>query len=413
MERRNFLKHAVGGALAIGTTWQLASAIPPDSQQQEGRVLEGFYPSNIVAMKDGSLLTDKWERSTDGGQTWTKLKPPLPRGDFGGMKRLPNGDLGYYTEHHAGSESLTGPDANKLLFYRSTDDGQTWSASVRITLPGVVYGLDGTIFTLASDRIVIVTYSQFLTREKLWGGSWGTYKGARVKTETEGHFAEMEAVRVYYSDDSGSKWSFNDGWVMGWREKKYTDSFVEASGVELRDGRLLLIGRTLNSRLYQATSTDQGGSWSYATPTDLMSSDSPGWLAKFPHSGDLLIVWNQVSREENCKGFRRCRLSSAVSQDDGRTWEHFKTLEHGGLPAVGRLPPDPDLTPNWGADSVGELPDDYAYFHYPSVNIVGNEVYVSYLTGHYEIEKDAEGFPTAEWRSGTRTRVLPLEWFYS
>lgn len=45
-------------------------------------------------------------------------------------------------------------------------------------------------------------------------------------------------VRVYTSDDHGRSWNASDGWIMGWREgpEKRTDSFVEATGVELSDG---------------------------------------------------------------------------------------------------------------------------------------------------------------------------------
>jgi hypothetical protein len=412
MKRREFLRFSVGGAVAVAARGTFARTDSPASRQGEGRIIEGFYPGNIVSLKDGSLLTDTWERSTDG-RLWIKGKSPLKSGQVHGLIRLANGQIGYYTERGWSLPVALGNGTNSLQFYRSADEGATWSAPTPINVAAPAMGLSGAIFVLRSGRVMIVTYSQFLPCEELWGGSWGTYKGIRVKTESEGHFAEMEAVKVYYSDDNGSTWRANDAWILGWHDEKYTDCFVEATGVELRDGRVLLMGRSLNGRIYQATSSDQGMTWSYATPTDLMTSDSPCYLTRFPVSGDLLLVWNQISREENRKGFRRSRLSAAVSPDDGRTWTHFKTIEHGGIPAVGQIPPDPDLSPVWGDDEVGELPEDYALFHYPTVSHVGDDVYVSYLTDYFGLGNDVSGLRLVRERTGKMTRVLPRTWFYS
>lgn len=414
MNRRKFLKYTTASAAALGMLrFKTASAAQGQSGQTEGRVIEGFYPGNIVPLRDGSLLTDKWDRSTDGGMTWKKMETSLPQSEVTGLIRLPNQMLGYYYAQGLTNEAAFGNGSDDWYFCRSSDEGQHWSSPVKITLPGLTMGLQGTMIKLRSGRLMVITYSQFLPRTALWGGSWGTYKGVRVKTESEGHFAEMEVVRVYYSDDNGETWKPNDAWIIGWHDQKYTDSFVEATGVELRDGRLLMIGRSLTGRLYQATSDDKGKSWSYATPTDLVSSDSPPYLIKFPQTGDLLIVWNEISREENRKGFRRSRLESAISKDDGKTWEHFKTIEHGGVPAMGQIPPSPDLSPVWGDDEVGELPDDFGLFHYANLNIVGNDVYVSYLVHHYSLGKDPEGLPVVLSNAGSRTRVLPIKWFYT
>ena len=414
MNRRNFLKYATGSAAALRMLrFEAVSVAQSKSGQRGGRVIDGLYPANIVQLRDGSLLTDKWDRSTDGGMTWTKMKTFFQHKDVTGLIRLPNQMLGYYYAEGLTDEASFGNGSDDWYFCCSSDEGLHWSSPTKITLPGLTMGLQGTMFTLRSGRLILVTYSQFIPRMALWGGSWGTYKGIRVKTESEGHFAEMEAVRVYYSDDNGQTWKPNDAWIIGWHGKKYTDSFVEATGVELRDGRVLIMGRSLTGRLYQATSEDQGKSWSYATPTELVSSDSPPFLTKFPQTADLLIVWNQISREENRKGFRRSRLESAISRDDGRTWVYFKTIEHGGVPAIAQIPPSPDLSPVWGDDDVGELPDDYGLFHYPSVNIVGDDVYVSYSMHHFSLGKDQEGIPRVLWNEGKRTRVLPTKWFYT
>jgi hypothetical protein len=276
-------------------------------------------------------------------------------------------------------------------------------------------GLDGTMFALKSGRLVVATYSQFLgSRFDKRGASWGTYQGVRVKVETEAHYPQCEVGRVYYSDDNGRRWKASDGWIIGWRDQKWSDAFTEPCGVELKDGRLLLLGRTMTGRLFQAFSEDRGHSWwPGAKPTALMSSYSPCCVGRLPKTGDLVVVWNQLSRAEVRKGLRRCRLSSAVSRDEGKTWEHFKNVEAiKSLAGTSRVPPDDDLTPVWGDDEVGDLPDDFRLFHYPNLSVVADKVFLCYLTGGFKLTVGKDGKKSVADVSGSRTRILPVEWFY-
>ena len=379
----------------------------------KGLVIEGFYPANIVRMRDGSLITENGWHSTDAGRTWRK--DPGFRKTGLGLLRLPNAELGIYFVDKWNMATALGNDTNNWYFCWSADEGKTWSNPVQITLPGLTMGLFGTVFCLRDGRVLLVTYSQFIaSRFDKRGGSWGAYKGVRFQTETEGHFPVAEVCRVYYSDDNGRHWKASDGWIMGWRDNRWTDAFTEACGVELKDGRILLMGRALTGRLYQAFSDDRGYSWwPGAHPTALMSSYSPCRIARLPKTGDILCVWNQLSRSEIRRGLRRCRLSCAVSRDEGQTWEHFKNIEAiKSLDATAHLPPDPDMTPVLGDDEVGEVPDDFAVFHYPSISVVGNEVFVSYARNEAQVVRNKEGKPSVSYRGGARTRILPADWFY-
>jgi hypothetical protein len=279
---------------------------------------------------------------------------------------------------------------------------------VKIALPGLTMTLSGTMFALHDGkRICLVTYSQFLgSRFDKRGSSWGVFKGTRVQTETEGHYPQAEACRMYYSDDNGRSWSPSDGWIMGWRDERYTDLFTEGNAVELKDGRLLMIGRSATGRVHQAFSDDRGHSWwPGGRPTELASSYSAARIRRLPSTGDLLIVWNQLSREEIKKGFRRSRLSCAISSDEGATWGHFKNLEAVScLASVTHVPPDEDLSPVWANADVGELPDDFGMYAYPNISVVGEKVFVSY---------EAQGVAgNALSAGGARMRILPAAWFY-
>ena len=141
-----------------------------------------------------------------------------------------------------------------------------------------------------------------------------------------------------------------------------------------------------------------------------MSSYSPARICRLPKSGDLMVLWNQVSREEIRKGFRRGRLSTAVSSDGGKSWHHFKNLAAmPSLANINHVPTDPDLSPIVGDDNVGAVPEDFALFHYPCISVVGDEVFISYTTVRYSLDKNGKVQPTG----GSVTRILPEEWFYT
>ena len=146
---------------------------------------------------------------------------------------------------------------------------------------------------------------------------------------------------------------------------------------------------------------------------ELASSYSPARIGRIPSTGDLLLVWNQLSREEIRKGFRRSRLSCAVSRDEGKSWEHFKNLEAiADLAETDYVPPDPDLSPVCANEELGLLPEDFASFHYPRLAFLGKVVFVSYLTHRFAMSTDADSMPVARSVSGSRLRILPVDWFY-
>jgi hypothetical protein len=247
------------------------------------------------------------------------------------------------------------------------------------------------------------------------GQSVGTYRGVRFVTETEAHFPQEEACRVYYSDDNGRRWTPNDGWIIGWRDRRYSDALTEPTGIELSNGNLLLLARTERGCVYRAESDDRGATWwPGARPTALCSSYSPGVVFRLPRTGDLGFVWNQLSRPEILRGLRRSRLSSAVSLDEGRTWTHFKNLAAiASLADRSYLPPEDSFEPVWGADDVGKLPDDFRAFNYARVSVVGDLVFVGYEELAPVVETDpVEGTRHVADKVHKFTRVFSPNWFY-
>ena len=108
---------------------------------------------------------------------------------------------------------------------------------------------------------------------------------------------------------------------------------------ELHDGRLLMLANTNLGRLFRSYSQDGGETWLAAEPTDLALRVSPLCLKRIPGTGDVLVIWSQISPWETMVGLYRHRLSCAISKDGGLTWEHHKNLI--SLDDTCKIPPEP------------------------------------------------------------------------
>jgi hypothetical protein len=184
----------------------------------------------------------------------------------------------------------------------------------------------------------------------------------------------------------------------------------EASIAETKDGRVLYFGRSTVGRIVFSRSQDGGQHWSALRPTALAASNSPPRLRRIPKTGDLLCVWNQVSEVEIRRGFRRGRLSAAISKDGGTTWENFKTLEvSDGLDDVARVPTGTEVRDVRADHEVGKLPKGYTFFHDANVNFAGDRVYLMYSRGGPDLG-NAEQLLDKQQQV---LRIVPLEWFYN
>ena len=361
----------------------------------------GLPGGRILAFNSNFTMCE----STDGAKTWTdpeKLEVPEKTGILSGVIRMKNGTIGIWTE------SWGGP----MYFWKSKDNGKTWSKRIKMGRTGAP--LHGQVMTETTDgRLLIPARMGHTVPERLYTGAYGTVDGKRVKVEGHAHQMEMDYTFVYYSTNGGDSWKRSQGDIIIWKDDGYGGMWPcdEPSIAELRDGRLLMFVRTMLGRLYQTVSPDGGKTWDYPEPTALPSSYSPCILNRIPdneatrksgRAGDLLCIWNNVSADEIKRGWRRGRLSSAISTDDGKTWQHVRTIDTGGLPPLDS--PAPLCEPGMArADKeLGELPMPFALVSYPDVAFVGNDVLVKYLKDWVNPNVDRK----------MKLRVLPLDWFY-
>ena len=251
------------------------------------------------------------------------------------------------------------------------------------------------------------------------GGLWenakagGTICGKWVTTEGHAHAMEMDITFVYYSTDAGDTWRRSEGDVIIWKDDGYGGMWPadEPNVAQLKDGRLIMLMRTTLGRLYQAFSSDGGRRWDYPQPTALPSSYSPCCLERIPanehtlrngRAGDLVCVWNNVSHQEITRGFRRGRLSCAVSRDDGKTWSHIKTIATAGLPAVKGIAALSEPQMMRADKDLGELPMPFGIVDYPDITFADDRVLIKYY----------KRFRKPDFGMGTPMYILPIAWLY-
>ena len=363
--------------------------------------------------------------SEDGGRSWSdpvdlKLDSGEPlRGMFAtNLFRLPSGALGLV--HRS--------QMDKTSFHVSRNEGDSWSQPVPIHAPHErVYMASDRCLTHSSGRLIVPVYSHLemkpvSPRPKL---------AQRFGTEfSQAERCAMGYAYVYYSDDEGRTWhrSRNETFIALDNGVGGNFSMGEPAVVELTDGRLFMLGRNNLGRYFKSYSDDRGETWSQAEPTELALYPSPCNLKHIPSTGDLLVIWNQISRWEAMTGLYRHRLTCAVSKDEGATWQHHKNLV--SLDDVTHIEPDAIEQVLIGPF---RQPTDRRRYHRAPGPLRCNEPTCTFRDGTAVIthgmcvfgDKDVikhtfgmdydhlmQDLGLAPFDRGNRVHVLPIDWFY-
>ena len=379
-------------------------------------IIVGGGMNSLVELQDGSVtMLLPGERSTqvtrDLGTTWDAPRKIICDGD-----ELEHSPIGI-SRLQSGKLALPYQASEAMHLATSEDDGQTWT-----TVGEIGRNADGSPYhdamvQLSSGRLLLpVRWCAAADHpDSFQPQATGRWHGHTVPLEGHGHSPEIDIAFVYISDDEGRTWQRCRGCLMGWFNDGMTGVTPcdEPCVAETKDGRVLFFARSTVGRIVYSYSEDGGETWSCVKPTDLACSYSPARLVTIPGSGDLLCVWNQVSGEDIRRGFRRGRLSLAISETNGQSWKNFKNLEisEGLDPVATRIQPDQELRSMVRArKDCGDMPDGWSFFHYANADFACDHVFITYLRGC--LVDDAAAVRQVGQPQEEVLRVFPVDWLY-
>lgn len=246
--------------------------------------------------------------STDSGKTWSKEDEIVVEQEgklsvnLVSLLRLQNGSIALF------NLKINAEDDTTPWMRISNDEGKTWGPAKQCIVDREGFRANkGIGFQLNNDRVIQLKDGRLLMPvaiHQVPTGKWG-------KESNKG------GIWSYYSDDNGNTW-------LPGKEVTTADSIMtqEPGVVELKNGDIFMWMRTDKGAQYTSYSKDRGITWSPAARSNIPSPRSPASIKRIPSTGDLLLVWNNNGLDQ-----KRTPLTTAISKDDGKTWEKIKNIE--------------------------------------------------------------------------------------
>ncbi len=276
---------------------------------KDGRVLFVYshYTAGSGGDHDPAHLAGRY--SSDGGLTWTREDRVIVPNE-GGMNvmsvsllRLQSGGIALFYLLKNSEQDC------RPVMRLSQDEGETWGEPVMCITDEVGY------YVLNNDRAIQLTSGRLVLPVCL---HWpqGAPKADWLGT-----------LMCYLSDDNGKTWRRSKTAQKTFDPAGKRVTTQEPGVVELKDGRVMMFIRASGGCQYLSYSSDGGDTWSAPEPSEIKSPVSPASIKRLPSTGDLLLVWNDHDNIPESLKKQRVPLSTAISKDDGKTWQNVKVLE--------------------------------------------------------------------------------------
>lgn len=274
-------------------------AFPGSVRLPSGEML-AVYRSGISHAAIGDKGIIRMQRSTDQGRTWTAPVKIFEDNTYDArdphISQIDNGDL--LVSFFLSSYNIDAGDLeNGVRIIRSTDDGATWGAPITVTTPWTNRGsTSDPVLQLANGDLLLGVYGNDVV---------GAYSAGVVR-----------------STDGGTTWG--SVVIVG---NIATRDYNESGLVETTPGTVLCMMRNSIGvaihEYYQSTSTDNGVTWSAPTLLQQRASGTPIMIKLA--NGKILLVYRRTGAGTSVFGLR-------VTADGGTTWgtEQLITIPNSG-----------------------------------------------------------------------------------
>ncbi|GAB3912030.1 hypothetical protein GCM10028803_54630 [Larkinella knui] len=270
---------------------------------KDGRILFVYshYTGGSTSDHAPAYLAGRF--SKDGGKTWTQQDQIIvaKEGDMNVMSvsllRLKNGKIAlFYLKKNSEQDCIP-------QMRLSADEAKSWSEPIPCITDKQGY------FVLNNSRVIQLSNGRLLMAVAQHQSPGGKWQGNGT-------------LYSYYSDDNGATWKASEA-----VPKPAAIVTQEPGVIELKNGTIMMFIRASGGVQQLSYSKDKGQSWSPIEPSTLKSPLSPASIARIPSTGDLLVVWNNNDGSNPEIKDKRTPLSVAISKDDGKTWQHIRTIE--------------------------------------------------------------------------------------
>ncbi len=278
---------------------------------------------NEIRHYSGDRKNIKYIVSKDNGKTWTDAQAPdsYPPNYGGIAKEAPA--ITWLPKH---KQFIRVQPIKGYVFLTDNLDGQ-WKAVAK----------DGTLTSDWAQMTDDERKEKLVSLNGIMRSPLEVNDGKRIIIPAHGN-----GTFFHISDDGGKTWTKSKGNIHvpapelhpRNKAKRWLNTGVEGTVVELKDGRLYCVVRTSHDQHWQAFSSDHGDTWTKPEKSPFFGTLTMITLGRLK-DGRLISLWTDTAAmpegKHGNKGGENAFTNRdshhiAVSEDDGKTWIGFREI---------------------------------------------------------------------------------------